>query len=238
MNTKKHPIPEYINLNKLGKPTLVHVRQSQRAKRISIRIKHEKVELIIPNSDFQKAQAFLLNKESWIRRKLESRQKTIIYNPDSLMIFGIEYPIKYADNTEQKVKLSNSTIIACSTIENRTKALREFLIDLLLLKIKEIMSSIRSQKNLRFTEIKISNNKSIWGSCSSKGVLSFSWRLIFAPLGAIYYVIVHEMCHLLEMNHSPRFWVLVSDLCPDYKTHKLWLKKNAYSLHNYSSNLI
>jgi predicted metal-dependent hydrolase len=238
MNTKKHPIPEYINLNKLGKPTLVHVRRSQRAKRISIRIKHEKVELIIPNSNFQKAQAFLLNKESWIRRKLESRQKIIIYNPDSLMIFGIEYPIKYVDNMEKKVKLSNSTIIVCSTIENRIKALREFLIDLLLLKIKEIMSSIRSQKNLRFTEIKISNNKSIWGSCSKKGVLSFSWRLIFVPLEALYYVIVHEMCHLLEMNHSPRFWGLVSDLCPDYRTHKLWLKKNAYSLYNYSSNLI
>ena len=121
MNTKKHPIPEYINLNKLGKPTLVHVRRSQRAKRISIRIRYEKVELIIPNSNFQKAQTFLLNKESWIRRKLESRQKTIIYNPDSLMIFGIEYPIKYVDNMEKKVKLSNSTIIVCSTIENRTK---------------------------------------------------------------------------------------------------------------------
>lgn len=238
MNTKKHPIPEYINLNKLGKPTLVHVRQSQRAKRISIRIKHEKVELIIPNSNFQKARVFLLDKESWIRKKLESRQKTIFYNPDSLMIFGIEYPIKYADNAEQKVKLSNSTIIVCSTIENRIKALREFLIDLLLLKIKEIMSSVGSQKNLRFTEIKISNNKSIWGSCSNKGVLSFSWRLIFVPLEALYYVIVHEMCHLLEMNHSPRFWGLVSDLCPDYRTHKLWLKKNAYSLYNYSSNLI
>lgn len=161
--------------------------------------------MIIPNSNFQKAQTFLLNKESWIRRKLESRQKTIFYNPDSLVIFGIEYPIKYADNTKQKIKLSNSTIIACSTIENRTKALREFLIDLLLLKIKEIMSYVRSQKNLRFTEIKISNNKSIWGSSSSKGVLSFSWRLIFVPLEVLYYVIVHEMCHLLKMTHSPRF---------------------------------
>ena len=238
MNTKKHPIPEYINLNKLGKSTLVHVRQSQRAKRISIRIKYEKVELIIPNSNFQKAQTFLLNKESWIRRKLESRQKTIIYNPDSLMIFGAEYPIEYVDNIEKKVKLSNSKIILCSTIENRTKALRDFLVNLLLLKIKEIMSSVGSQKNLRFTEIKISNNKSIWGSCSNKGVLSFSWRLIFVPLEVLYYVIVHEMCHLLEMNHSPRFWGLVSDLCPDYRTHKLWLKKNAYSLYNYSSNLI
>ena len=63
MNTKKHPIPEFITLSKLGDATLVYVRRSQKAKRIAIRIRHEKVELIIPNNNFKKAQDFLLDKE-------------------------------------------------------------------------------------------------------------------------------------------------------------------------------
>ena len=237
MNTKRHPIPEFITLDELGDPTLVRVRRSQRAKRISIRIRHEKVELILPGSNFNKAKDFLLDKESWIRKKLESRQKQIIYNPDNLIIFDVDYSLKYINSTERKVQLCDNSIIVYSTIDNKIKALRGFLTNFLLVKIKEIMSPIGSQKNLMFTEIKISNNKSLWGSCSSKGVLSFSWRLIFVPLETLHYVIVHEMCHLSEMNHSARFWDLVSALCPDYKIHKLWLKKNAYRLYDYSSNL-
>jgi predicted metal-dependent hydrolase len=192
----------------------------------------------VPDSNFKKAQEFLLNKESWIRKKLKSLlQQPIIYNPDNLVIFDANYSLQYIDSIEQKVNLGNNSIIVYSTIDNKTKALRGFLTDFLLVKIKEIMSPIGSQKNLRFTEIKISNNKSLWGSCSSKGVLSFSWRLIFVPLETLHYVIVHEMCHLSEMNHSARFWDLVSALCPNYKIHKLWLKKNAYRLYDYSSNL-
>jgi predicted metal-dependent hydrolase len=69
---------------------------------------------------------------------------------------------------------------------------------------------------------------------------NFKWRqkrsfltLVLAPHEVLYYVVVHEMCHLLEMNHSERFWSLVSDLCPDYKMHKLWLKENGMRLHQY-----
>jgi predicted metal-dependent hydrolase len=105
------------------------------------------------------------------------------------------------------------------------------------LKINQIVQDISNQQNLQFAEIKISNNKATWGSCSSAGRLFFSWRLIFVPLETLYYVIVHEMCHLVEMNHSSKFWNLVSTLCPDYKAHKLWLKENSYRLHQYSSNL-
>ena len=96
---------------------------------------------------------------------------------------------------------------------------------------------ITNEQNLQFSEIKLSNNKSTWGSCSNKGRLLFNWRLIFVPLETLYYVVVHEMCHLVEMNHSSRFWNLVSNLCPDYKAHKQWLKINSYRLHHYSNNL-
>ena len=92
MNIKRHPIPELITLDTLGHAILVHIRQSKRAKHISIRIRHEKIELIIPDSNFKKAQEFLLDKESWIRKKLQSRPELIVYNSDSLIIFGTDYP--------------------------------------------------------------------------------------------------------------------------------------------------
>ena len=92
MNIKRHPIPELITLDTLGHAILVYIRQSKRAKHISIRIRHEKIELIIPDSNFKKAQEFLLDKESWIRKKLQSRPELIVYNSDSLIIFGTDYP--------------------------------------------------------------------------------------------------------------------------------------------------
>ena len=243
MDTKRRPIPESITLDKLGNSTLVHIRQSNRAKRISIRICHDKVELIIPlsifksDSTFKKAQDFLLEKESWIRRKLEARQKYITYNPNSIVILGVDYDLHYINSTDQKVRLCSDSIIVYSTISNKAKLLKQFLTDFLLLQVKQMISSIRSKKNLRFTEIKISHNKGIWGGCSKKGVLYFNWLLVFVPSKTLYYVVAHEMCHLSEMNHSPKFWHLVSTICPDYRIHKSWLRNNTYSLYDYGDNL-
>ena len=67
-------------------------------------------------------------------------------------------------------------------------------------------------------------NHSNWGSCSSKGNINLSTRLLFAPDDVIDYVIIHELAHRIEMNHSPRFWKLVSDAMPDYKEKEKWLK--------------
>jgi predicted metal-dependent hydrolase len=66
-------------------------------------------------------------------------------------------------------------------------------------------------------------------------VLSFNWRLVFAPKEILEYLVVHEMCHMIEMNHSMRFWNLVEKLYPDYKVAKLWLKQNGVRLHQYLS---
>ncbi|MCA9386358.1 M48 family metallopeptidase, partial [Candidatus Dojkabacteria bacterium] len=70
-----------------------------------------------------------------------------------------------------------------------------------------------------------------WGSCSSKGNLNFTWRLIFAPLEILDYVVVHELCHLKEQNHSQRFWDLVAEQVPDYKKKRIWLKKHGANLY-------
>ncbi len=84
--------------------------------------------------------------------------------------------------------------------------------------------------SLQANIIQIKNYKAKWGSCSSRGELSFNWRLMLAPAEISDYVVVHEMCHLREMNHSNAFWQLVSQYCPDYKQHCHWLKEHGGSL--------
>lgn len=80
-------------------------------------------------------------------------------------------------------------------------------------------------KNIRFK-----NTSSRWGSCSNTGNLNFSTRLLFAPQAVIDYVIIHELAHLVELNHSDRFWALVEQAMPDYVAQEKWLKKNGAGL--------
>lgn len=83
----------------------------------------------------------------------------------------------------------------------------------------------------RVGKIRISSARTRWGSCSSKETLSFTWRLVMAPLEVIDYVVVHELCHLNEMNHSRTFWARVEAILPDYKARRKWLKDNGAKLH-------
>lgn len=81
-----------------------------------------------------------------------------------------------------------------------------------------------------YSRISIRNQKTRWGSCSSKGTLSFNWRLMLAPPGILDYVIVHELCHLAHMNHSAEFWKCVGTILPDYKERRKWLKEHGNEL--------
>ena len=84
-----------------------------------------------------------------------------------------------------------------------------------------------------YGRIAIRDQKTRWGSCSGEGNLNFNWRLIFAPEGVLDYVVVHELAHRKEMNHSPRFWRVVEDTMPEYRKYQKWLKENGRGLHRY-----
>ncbi|MEQ9335067.1 SprT family zinc-dependent metalloprotease [Thalassobaculum sp.] len=81
--------------------------------------------------------------------------------------------------------------------------------------------------------ITVRDTASRWGSCSARGDLSFSWRLMLAPEPVLDYVVAHEAAHLVEMNHSPRFWRLVERLMPGYQAERAWLKRHGGKLHAY-----
>jgi predicted metal-dependent hydrolase len=83
----------------------------------------------------------------------------------------------------------------------------------------------------RPTSIRIGDAGSRWGSCSAKGALAFSWRLILAPPHVLDYLAAHEVAHLAEMNHGPRFWALVRRLEPEFETARAWLKRHGAGLH-------
>jgi len=78
--------------------------------------------------------------------------------------------------------------------------------------------------------IQIRDQRSRWGSCSTRGTLSFNWRLVLAPFEVLDYVVVHELCHLREPNHSRRFWKLVEARRPDWRLHRDWLHEHGPEL--------
>ena len=86
---------------------------------------------------------------------------------------------------------------------------------------------------LKYSRVVLRDQSSRWGSCSSSGTLSFSWRLILAPIDVLDYVAAHEVAHLKEMNHSPRFWKLVEDAKPGMEHPRSWLKTHGAGLHLY-----
>jgi predicted metal-dependent hydrolase len=96
-------------------------------------------------------------------------------------------------------------------------------------------ASHRAAEKLGVTvkRVSVRDQSSRWGSCSTTGALSYSWRLILAPPFVLEYLAVHEVAHLVEMNHSARFWRLVNRLCPDVARAKVWLDVHGTDLHRY-----
>ena len=97
--------------------------------------------------------------------------------------------------------------------------------------LNEAVARHVTQINVRPKQIRITDTTSRWGSCSTTRTLSFSWRIIMAPPEVLNYLAAHEVAHLVEMNHSDRFWALTRKLCPDTDTQKNWLRQNGAKLH-------
>ena len=231
---KQQKLPsESIILDKLGHNIKIPVRYSSRAKRISIRVNHNGAELILPNKHYNAGYRFLLSKESWVRQKLQNAIKHEPIDDKTIPIFGEIYSLQHIEANYCNVLIKQNLVEVYSNIPHDKSILIKFLRDKLLLEVTKLVDFFSAKHGLSFSKIRIMNNKNKWGSCSSKGVLSFNWRLVFAPKEILEYLVVHEMCHIIEMNHSIRFWNLVETLYPNYKLAKLWLKGNGMRLHKY-----
>ena len=99
--------------------------------------------------------------------------------------------------------------------------------------LSDRVSAYAQQWGFPQPSIRITAAKTRWGSCSSRGGLNFTWRLVQAPLEIIDYVVVHELCHMKQHNHSRAFWALVAEILPDYQKHRYWLKENGYLFQSF-----
>ena len=96
---------------------------------------------------------------------------------------------------------------------------------------KHTISNFSKLLNVKIKNVKLSNSFSYWGSCNSNNDININWRLAFSPPEVLEYIIAHEMCHLVEFNHSEKFWKLVDRLVPKRKSKEMWLKKNGNYLY-------
>lgn len=109
-------------------------------------------------------------------------------------------------------------------------ALKQALSRRALVRIRERLDEYAPKMGVSFGRVAIRDQKSRWGSCSQKHNLNFNWKLIMAPEEALTYVVIHELCHLIEFNHSARFWMLVKQQMPEYEYWKKWLKNHGKDL--------
>ncbi len=99
--------------------------------------------------------------------------------------------------------------------------------------LQQRVNDLAIRLNVTPGPLAVKDTRSRWGSCSARGNLSFNWRLIMAPPWIIDYLVAHELAHLRELNHSPRFWAVVRRVCPDYQSHRIWLRLAGERLMNW-----
>ena len=101
-------------------------------------------------------------------------------------------------------------------------------------RVEEVCAREGSRLGVRCARIRIADQRTRWGSCSRTGTLSFNWRLVLAPPPVLEYVAVHELLHLVDASHSPRYWRLVAEARPSYREERRWLREHGHELLAYT----
>ena len=146
-------------------------------------------------------QSFVDSRQNWIRSHLEIMQKRISNMSDE------KNPSTALTDADIKALSEQARIYIPSRVEHFAQII-----------------------GVTYGRITIRHQKTRWGSCSSRGTLSFNYRLIYGPAGPLDYVVVHELCHLTHMNHSKDFWNMVERIMPDYRIYKQWLREHGQEL--------
>jgi predicted metal-dependent hydrolase len=146
-------------------------------------------------------QSFVDSRQNWIRSHLEIMQKRISNMSDE------KNPSTALTDADIKALSEQARIYIPSRVEHFAQII-----------------------DVTYGRITIRHQKTRWGSCSSRGTLSFNYRLIYGPAGPLDYVVVHELCHLTHMNHSKDFWNMVERIMPDYRIYKQWLREHGQEL--------
>ena len=180
-----------------------------------------------------RAVAFLESKKDWVATQLEKvPDKIIIDDGVEIFLLGKKYKISHIPNARRGVWCEGEYIFVSGNREFLNRRVKDFIKN----EVKNYFTSkvkfYANILNVDFGKISVKDTTSRWGSCASNGNLSFSWRLAFAPLFVIDYIVAHEVAHLAELNHSYRFWRVVKNIYEgDVDKAQKWLSRNGLTLY-------
>lgn len=183
-------------------------------------------------------EAFVTSKLAWIEKHRQRVQSLVVQDTrkkfapgEQFLYLGASYPLEFKEQLAQGFVLLNGSFQLKQELQTNASAIftRWYQVKARQI-ITERVTWFARRYNFKPAKIRISSARTRWGSCSSQGTLSFTWRLVMAPIEIIDYVVVHELAHLLERNHGPNFWHAVEKILPDYKEKRAWLKENGIQL--------
>jgi len=222
---------------------VVEVIRTNRLRTATIKVVGNKVEVSVPQllSD-ARIKDLLMKKSTWIKRKLIDHSQIALPKPkeyingEAFPYMGRNYRLKVVKGSENAVKLTQGYIqvTVARTAKVNDQLIRDLLVnwymDLAIARLKEKTLKYAKQLGVIPKSISVRDYKSRWGSCSVKGDISYNWRIILAPQEIVDYVVVHELSHMIQHNHSPKYWKLVEKIFPNHQDCREWLKVNGSRL--------
>lgn len=217
----------------------VTIAENPRSRRLTLRIQPGGEELrmsVPPQTPFREVDAFLQKHRNWVAARLSRMPKVqSIAEGEIINLRGLPHLVVHIGRGRGVVKSVLLEEERQIQVYGDERHLPRRVLDFLKKQAREdLLNAVdfhAGRLGVKPKSISIRDSKTRWGSCSSNGTLSFSWRIILAPSDILDYLAAHEVAHLREMNHSPRFWKLVEETCPHTKQSRAWLKANGAMLH-------
>jgi len=202
------------------------------------------VEVRAPKETSDECVLQLLEKNwNWVQKKIkEMKERTAghmekVYDHGEIFLYlGKTYPIQISQDMDIKqdyvmFEVDKLHIYVKEQEDERVKqALKRFYYQQCKALVEGRIKAYQSNFKTKPRSIRISDNKCTWGTCDSKLQLTFNWKLAMAPLEVIDYVVVHEMCHMVHLNHERSFWRLVGKIMPDYEERQNWLALSSWKM--------
>ena len=225
-----------------GKSVEVILRADPRARRFIVKVDPATGQVVVvsPTSrSLERALEFARGEKDWIAGRLANVPPPVRLAAGSDILFrGVEHQIRAGSGGRAPVWIDRDAQRPTIRVEGQPEHTARRLVDWLKRearrKIDERVWDYADRLGVKPKRITIRDTSSRWGSCSSTRTLSFSWRLILAPPSVLDYVVAHEVSHLRELNHRPRFWRLVETLVSDIDKSQNWLMQNGTLLHRYA----
>ncbi len=210
-------------------------RRSKRARRLIVRLTPaQEIELVIPQKvTLTHAREFLQRSLPWINANMPRKKlRESVRDGMEISVLGNIYSVRLASSAGITYQ-NEGEIVVHARPGNHAIKLKEFLAMQLQQQAREIALVKAAHLNKSFSRIIVRDVKGYWGSCSPSGALTFAFQLVFAPLWILDYIVAHEVAHLIEKGHNRAFWNLTSQLCPDVKLARAWLRKHGHELNIY-----